>query len=70
MSRHDLPGCCLEIARPAVIAQPLPEQEHVLLVGSRQVGQRRKPLEEAVKIRDDRRHLRLLKHRLADQHVI
>ena len=77
-SRGSWPPCsattvlaaALEVAGAGVIAEPLPHAQHVLLVGGGEVGERREPLEEPVEVRDDRRDLRLLEHRLADEHVV
>ena len=55
---------------PAVIAQPFPLTQHVLLVGLGQMGERWEAMEKAFEMRDDGGDLGLLKHDLADPDAI
>ena len=63
-------GRGVKIAGARVIAESLPEPEDLLLRCRRQINQRGEFLRESRKVRDDGRHLSLLKHEFADQHVI
>jgi hypothetical protein len=60
----------VQVPRPAVVAQSLPQPQHGLLVRRREVIHRGQRLDEAVEVGDHRSDLRLLEHRLADQHVV
>src|SRR5262249_15995865 len=68
--RNNLSRCGMEVASPRVVAEALPESQDVLLVGRRQIADRRKASDKAMEVRNDGSDLRLLKHRLADEHVI
>src|SRR2546423_15669209 len=70
MPGDDPLGRPAKISRAAVVTQSLPQSQNLLLVRLSKRHQSRKLPQEAVVVRDDRRHLRLLKHRLADQNVI
>src|SRR5205814_3010627 len=63
-------GCGVQIASAVVIAQTLPQPQHVLLVGVGESADRRKGFDEAMEVRNDRGNLSLLEHRLADEDVI
>ena len=60
----------LKVPRPRVVPEPLPQPQDLLLAAPRQIENRRKSGDEAVVIRNHRRDLRLLQHRLADEHVV
>ena len=60
---HDLRGT-LQVACPAVIAQPLPGRQHLLLGGRRQRRNARKALHPALEIKAHRFHAGLLEHDL------
>ena len=66
----DVPGCRQQIAAARIISQALPKAEHGLLVGGREIGQRRKFIHKPHEIWDNGGHLRLLKHDFADQDVV
>ena len=67
---HDGLSRGAQVSGAAVIPKPLPVAKHFLLFRLCQVRDSRKACDEAMVIRDDRRHLRLLEHRLAGQDVI
>ena len=69
LRRHLLRGC-LQVAGPAVIAQPSPQAHHPLGRGSRQIGNLWKGLQEGLEIRNDRADLRLLQHHLRQPHPV
>ena len=70
MIGHHLAGGGVQVARAGVIAQPFPGLEHVVELGSGQVGQSREATQKAPVIGHDRRYLRLLKHHLADPNPV
>ena len=60
----------MEVARAGVVAEPAPRGEHIV---ERRIGQRthvREPREEALVVRDHRRHLRLLQHDLGQPDAV
>ncbi len=63
---HDNFGGLVQIARPAVITQPLPERKHFLLRSGRQIGNAREAHHPALEIRDDRLDACLLEHDLGN----
>ena len=63
-------GSVQQVAGPAVVAQALPEAQHLLFLGPGQVGGGRKRLEEALEVGDDRRDLGLLQHDLGEPDAI
>src|SRR5436305_1489399 len=67
---HEPPRRLVQVPRPAVVAQPFPELQHVLLVGGGEVGQRWKGCQEALEVWDDRDNGRLLEHDLADPDAV
>jgi hypothetical protein len=60
----------VEVPRAAVIPEALPQPQHVLLVCGSQAFDRGKTSDKTLEIRDDGGDLRLLEHRLADEHAI
>src|SRR5690606_13832692 len=56
----------LKLTRSAIVAQPFPAATRFMLVGGRELLYRRKALQEPFVVWNDRRHLRLLQHDLAD----
>jgi hypothetical protein len=60
----------MQVARPRVIAEPLPGMEHGVEVGLGQVTHRRPAREEIAEIGADRDDGRLLQHDLAEPHPI
>jgi len=67
---NDHPGCRMKVTRPAVVAQPLPQAQYVLLARPRKRMNRRPASHEPPVVRHHRRDLRLLQHRLADKHAV
>jgi len=70
VARDKLLGRGVELASTPIVTQPLPQAEHLPLVGcgkGMHVGQ---CADEPREILADRRHLRLLQHDLADPHAI
>lgn len=70
MVAHDPPGRLVKVTRPAVVAEALPEAQHLLLVGRRECSERGPAVHEATEIIHHRGDLGLLEHCFADQHVI
>ena len=68
--RHDLLGRGVQAASAAVVAQALPQAQHLLLVGGRKRLDCRKRRDETLEIRLHCRNGRLLQHHLADPHAI
>ncbi len=67
---HQQPRGTVQLTGPAIIAQPFPMLEHLLL---RRRGQRLhvgEALQKSLKIGNHRDDLRLLQHDLADPHAI
>ncbi len=62
---HEL-GRFVQIAGPGIVAQSLPQFEHILLIGSGQIAQRREARHPAVEVVDHRLQACLLRHDLAD----
>ena len=60
----------VKIASPSVIAEAFPKFQDIRLGSRGQIGDGRKTFEEAMKIRNDGRHGRLLQHHLADPDAI
>ena len=67
---HNPAGCRMEMSRTAVISHILPRLQHVVLGGGRQGLNRRKPGQKTVVVRNNRLHLRLLKHNLRNPYVV
>jgi hypothetical protein len=65
-------GLCgaVQIAGPAVISQPFPELENIVLVGSSEICDRGETGEESLEVRDDGNNRRLLQHDLADPDLV
>ncbi len=70
MLADDLPRGRVQVPRAAVIAEPFPQPQDVVLVGGGQGGQRGKASQEPLEIWDDGRHRRLLQHDLADPDAV
>ena len=62
--RHDLPRGSMEVAGTAVIAQPLPQFEHLVLGRGCQCGDVGEPLRKAQVVLQSLRHARLLQDNL------
>ena len=62
--RHDLPRGSMEVTGTAVIAQPLPQFEHLVLGRSCQCGDVGEPLRKAQVVLQSLRHARLLQDNL------
>ena len=60
----------MQVAGAAVVAEPLPQLQHVLLVGGGEVGERREGGEEPLEVRDDGGDRGLLEHDLADPDAV
>ena len=65
-----LPGGTLNVARPAVVAKPLPGLEHGLLGRGGHCGRVRELVEPAPEILGHPLHLGLLAHDLGDPHLV
>jgi hypothetical protein len=60
----------VELTCPAVVTQAFPEFEHFSLIGLGERLHRGKPGNEALEIRDDRRHGGLNQHHLREENPI
>ena len=60
----------LQVAHPAVIAQPLPQLMQLFLPAGGKRGDIRQRFQKAVVIRQHRRHPGLLQHHLAEPHMV
>jgi hypothetical protein len=60
----------VQVAGAAVVAESLPEAQHLLFGGGGQVAQGGEGVQEAVEVRHDGGDGRLLKHDLADPDVV
>ena len=60
----------VQLPRTAIVAEPLPESEHIVLGRRGQGRHGGKPLQKATIKIDDPLHLRLLEHDLAHPHAI
>ena len=60
----------LQVAHPAVIAQPLPQLMQPFLLAGGKRGDIRQRFQKAVVIRQHRRHPGLLQHHLAEPHMV
>ncbi len=63
-ARHHLLRAAVQVARPAVVAQPAPQAEHLVLRRRGQRGDVREAGQEALVVAQHGRHLRLLQHDL------
>ena len=61
---HNLPCGPVQVARPRIVAQPLPLRQHLIQRRFSQHPHIRKHVHETLKIGDDGLHLRLLQHDL------
>src|SRR5262249_26551148 len=66
VSLSHLPRGSMQVLGAAVIAEPFPGAKNIPFRGGRQGRQRGKSLDETLVKSDNRRHLRLLQHDLAD----
>ena len=65
------PACCgVEIACPAVVAEPAPEREHIVFGSAGERGQIGKARNEAFEVADNGGDLRLLQHDLGQPDAI
>ena len=64
------PGGTVQVAGAAVVAKPLPEEQHILLGSRGQVRHAGKRAHETLEVGDYGRDLRLLQHDLADPDAI
>ena len=66
MALHELDRCRVKSTRAGVIAQPAPQGEDLIHLGSCERLDRREALDEALEVRDHSLDSGLLQHRLAD----
>ena len=67
---HHLDGAAVQIARAAVVTQPTPQTQHLVLRRAGQGCHIRKLLEKTGEIIQHRAHLRLLQHDLGQPHTV
>ena len=63
-------GALMQIARPGIVAKPLPTMQNIIKFSTGKVGDSRPALQKRMKIRTHRLHGGLLQHNFAEPYMI